>query len=136
MIPRRDAGFTLLEMIVVLAILGLSLVLIMARGPMHSARLDAEATARELAGSLRLARGQAIAQDRRVSVMLEANRYHVDGLATHMIPIDVALSGNAMIGFAPDGSSSGGAVVVQGPTSRIDITVDWLTGQIRLARVR
>lgn len=128
---RRQHGFTLLEMIVVLAILGLALGIVVARGPMHSARLDAEVTARDLTGALRLARGRAIAENRPVAVALAANFYRIDGSAAHRVPADVTLSGNAAIGFAPDGSSSGGTIAVQGPTEQLTIVVDWLTGRVR-----
>jgi general secretion pathway protein H len=129
---RCQRGFTLLEMIVVLVILGLALSLLITRGPMHSARLDAEVAARDLKGALRLARGRAISADRHVDVELSAKSYRVDGLAPHAVPADVTLVGNSAIGFAPDGSSSGGTIEVQGTTSRITVAVDWLTGRVRL----
>lgn len=132
--PRQN-GFTLLEMIVVLVILGLALGLVISRGPMHSARLDAEATARDLTSALRLARGRAIAENRPVAVALAANFYRIEGSAAHRVPTDITLAGNATIGFAPDGSSSGGTIAVQGPTSRLTIAVDWLTGRVRAAQV-
>ncbi len=133
---RRDHGFTLLEMIVVLNILGLAAGLIMTRGPMHSSRLDADAAAHELAASLRLARGRAIAQNRDVAVVLGANGYAVDGVPARWMPSDEVLSGTTQIRFAPDGSSSGGAITVQGPASQVSIAVDWLTGRVRLAGTR
>ena len=125
-------GFTLIEMIVVLVILGLMLGLVVARGPLHSQRLDIEAAARGLTGALRVARGQAMAQHRPVVVTVAANAYRVDGAPSHAVPTDVALSGDAAIRFAPDGSSSGGHIAVQGGTARVDIAVDWLTGRVRL----
>jgi len=133
---RRQSGFTLLEMIVVLVILGLMLTLVITRGPMHSARLDTEAAARELAGTLRLARGRAIAQNQPISVELAPHGYQVSGLAAHTIPGDVAITGNPEIRFAPDGSSSGGTVVVQSATSRMVIVVNWLTGGVEMAQAQ
>jgi general secretion pathway protein H len=132
----RQSGFTLLEMIIVLVILGLMLALVAKRGPMHSARLDTEAAAREVAGALRLARGRAIAHDQPVSVVLTPHTYQIDGLAQRSVASDVALSGNAMIRFSPDGSSSGGTVFVQTPTSRTTIVVSWLTGSVEVAPTR
>ncbi len=129
----RDSGFTLLEMIIVLVILGLMLALVVTRGPMHSARLDTEAAVRELAGALRLARGRAIAHDQSVAVVLTPHSYQVDGLPGHAVPTEVALAGSALIRFSPDGSSSGGTVFVQTPTSRTTIVVSWLTGSVEVA---
>lgn len=129
----HEGGFTLLEMVIVLVILGLMLALVVTRGPMHSARLDTEAAVRELAGALRLARGRAIAHDQTVSVALTSHTYQIDGLPLHTVPTDVALAGNALIRFSPDGSSSGGTVLVQTPTSRTSIVVSWLTGGVEIA---
>ncbi len=126
----RASGFTLIEMIVVLVILGLMIGLVVARGPLHSQRLDLEAAARGLAGALRVARGQALAQHRPVVVTVAANAYRVGGAPAHAVPTDVALSGDAAIRFAPDGSSSGGHIAVQAGTTRVGIAVDWLTGRV------
>ena len=131
----RD-GFTLLEIVIVLAILGLMLGLVVARGPMHSPRLDAESVAREFVGSLRLARSRAIAENRLVTVTQSEGGYQVDGLAEHSVPRNVVLTGNAVIRFAPDGSSSGGQIAVQTTTSSIAIVVDWLTGNARIVQAR
>jgi general secretion pathway protein H len=130
---NRQRGFTLLEMIIVLVILGLMLGLVVTRGPLHSARLDGEATARDLAGTLRLARGRAISRDQSVSVILTPSTYQIEGLPQRAIPRDVALAGNAVIRFSPDGSSSGGTVFVQTPTARTAIVVSWLTGSVNVA---
>jgi general secretion pathway protein H len=136
MTRRRQDGFTLIEMIVVLAILGLVLGIVITRGPMHSARLDAEVTARELTSALRLARGRAIAENRPVAIALATTSYRVDGSAAHQVPADIALAGNAAINFAPDGSSSGGTIIVNGPNSRLGIAVDWLTGRVRAQQIQ
>jgi general secretion pathway protein H len=113
-------------------ILVLMIGLVVARGPLHSQRLDIEATARGLAGALRVARGQALAQHRPVVVTVTANGYRVDGEPSHAVPADVALSGDAAIRYAPDGSSSGGHITVQGGTGRVGVAVDWLTGRVSL----
>ncbi|HEY4174844.1 MAG TPA: GspH/FimT family pseudopilin, partial [Rhodopila sp.] len=69
--PNRQSGFTLIEMVVVLVVLGLALGLVIARGPMHSATLDARTAARQLAQALRLARSRAIMSDRPVLVRVD-----------------------------------------------------------------
>jgi len=127
---QHQHGFSLLEMIVVLVILGLAMGLVLARGPLHSPRLDAQVAARDLASALRVARGRAIAEDRPVAVALAGRVYQIEGSAARSVPSDVTLTGNEAIRFAPDGSSSGGVIVVQAAASRVAVLVDWLTGRV------
>src|ERR1700761_291362 len=65
----HQEGFTLIEMIVVIVIMGLVAALVLVRQPWHSAGLNTEATVRALTEALRVARSRAIAQDRDVSVI-------------------------------------------------------------------
>ena len=136
MIQRAQRGFTLLEMIIVLVILGLVLAIVAARGPMHSPRLDAEVAGRDLAGGLRLARARAIAVNRPISVAIAAGRFQIEGMTPQALPANVALTGAPEIRFAPDGSSSGGSITVQAADVRIMISVNWLTGQVRATEMQ
>ena len=61
---RTTAGFTLIEVLVVLVILGLTIALIVSRGPARSTGFDLRATAGSVAQQLRLTRSEAIATDR------------------------------------------------------------------------
>lgn len=138
MISRTEpsqAGFTLLEMLVVLVVLGLAAGLVLGRGPARSARLDLRAQSQQIAQSLRSARGQAIASNRRVTFVLDgAGRFAVDGGTVRTIPAPMQASLQpAAIVFAPDGSTSGGRItLVEGP-SRMIVGVDWLTGRVSVS---
>ena len=46
---RRQAGFTLLEMIIVIAVLGMALGLVVTRGPMRSQTMEMQATVNQVA---------------------------------------------------------------------------------------
>jgi general secretion pathway protein H len=129
---RSALGFTLIEIIVVLVILGLILGIVVARGPLHSRRLDLDGAARQLAGALRLARSQAIAQNRTVSVLVAADAYRLDNQAAQALPVGVNLTGNSAIAFAPDGSSSGGVLELRSGDRQVDVGVEWLTGRVRV----
>ncbi|MBV9248246.1 MAG: prepilin-type N-terminal cleavage/methylation domain-containing protein [Acetobacteraceae bacterium] len=131
-VGSAQRGFTLIEMIVVLAVLGLMLMLVLTHGPAHSERLTLEAATREVAGTLRVARARAIAQNRIVAVRLAPNGFQMDGDTLRLMPPALLLSGPSFIAFQPDGSSSGGSVAVQGGGMRDAIVVDWLTGRIRV----
>jgi general secretion pathway protein H len=141
-----SAGFTLIEMIVVLAILGMTLVLITAYRSPRSQTLSTEGTASQLAADLRLARSQAIAGNRPVlvSVDLLGHQYRVGTGDIRLIPgelrVEILTIANerqservADIRFNPDGSSTGGRIVLADGHRSIDIGVDWLTGRVSIA---
>lgn len=143
-----EAGFTLLEMVVALAVLGLALALIVSRGPQRSAALEMRAVAGELVQALRLARGQAIMRDQAVdlTVDLAGHSYRIDGAPGHALPpaygLVVIAAGTAVSGdrlgairFAPDGSSSGGRIELSDGRRRMRIGIDWLTGRVTLAEI-
>jgi general secretion pathway protein H len=134
-VPARAAGFTLMEMLVVLVILGLMLGLVLTRGPMRSRRLDLDAAARTLADSLRLARAQAIARNQVVSVPVGPGAVWPAGIAAPRLPADIAVAGSGAIVFAPDGSSSGGTVTLATEGRRVQVEVNWLTGRVAVGSV-
>ena len=147
---RADGGFTLIEILVVLAVIGLMIGLVVARGPPHSDTLDMRAAVDGVAQSLRAARARAIATDRRVVVTFDpaAHSYGTDPAAPHLLPVPlgiaiVAASGAAGapmarpgIAFLPDGSSTGGQVAFSLGARRRQVSVDWLTGRVSVADVR
>jgi len=143
----RESGFTLIEILAVLTVLGLALILITARGPAHSPGVDQRAAAAGIADALRLARSQAIAANRPRQVLFDAETRLVltpDGAARH-IPDGLSLTlrqragpdvARLAIGFAPDGGSTGGAVEIAAGAARLRVTAAWLSGRISIADVR
>jgi general secretion pathway protein H len=122
MISRNnDSGFTLMEMLVVIAVMALILLLVTGYGPPRSHRLEAQAAAQQVAAAMRAARGRAIAQGQPVALILP-----------HLPPW-LAVSIQAPPGgivFAPDGSASGGQVRLDGDGQDFSVTTDWLTGRV------
>jgi general secretion pathway protein H len=140
---RRSGGFTLIEILVVLAVLGLALALIVSYGPPASGGLAMRHAAGELAGGLREARSLAIAGNRAVPVTLDlaTRRWQIDGQADKPFPdgIEIRLltiagersgSNQGTIRFWPDGSASGGRIELFGANRRMQIGVDWLSGRV------
>ena len=139
---QTDAGFSLIEVLVVLAILGLSASMVLGRGPPRSPSLEARAAATQVSQALRLARAQAISGGERVVFVLDvAGGYRVGtgpvkalprGLTLTMTAVAALTAGDNIggIDFLPDGSSSGGRVGVAGGATRAWVGVDWLTGRV------
>ena len=133
------AGFTLIEMIVVLAVLGLVLTIVLQRGPTRSPSLDLRAASRSLTDALRQARGRAIATDRPVLVTAGQARAALDRLGSrvtlelHSPPGEHA--GNGTLRFDPDGGATAALIRLSEGDADVDIGIDWFSGQIRQGAV-
>lgn len=142
-------GFTLIEVIVTLAILGAALALVTGYKPPWSSGLGLKGTAAELASGLRLARSEAIARNRPVAFDLDVigRRYRVGAGRERRLPADLSVElltiageqrgvGAGDIRFNPDGSSTGGRILLAFGQRRVAVGVDWLTGRVSIADVR
>jgi general secretion pathway protein H len=142
---RIQAGFTLIEMIVVLVVLGLVIGIVLARGPTRSPTIDLTAASRGLTDALRHARGQAILTGRPVRISsaqasealsrsASRNQAGQIGVALHSPPDDPRADG--VLRFDPDGSANGARIVLTEGQESISITIDWLTGRITQGPIR
>lgn len=142
-------GFTLLEMLVVVAILSFLLVLVVGYRPPWSKGLDIDATAAGLASQLRLVRSAAIAGNRAVALEFDLTRHRYSlGTATpRLLPPELSLqlltiagerqsAGIGGIRFNPDGSSTGGRILLNDGTRSVAVGIDWLTGNVSITDVR
>jgi general secretion pathway protein H len=132
----RQSGFTLIEMMVVLAVLALAAGLVLARGPMRSATLDLRAAARTMAADMRSTRAHAIDDDHALTFTLDPvhDDYGVKGGARHALPrgISSVAPGVGAVLFRADGSASGGRLALAEGDRTIEIQVDWLTGAVTI----
>ena len=142
----RQAGVTLLELLIVIALMGIvaALVVPMFGGPVSTSEL--RATARQLAAGLRLARSEAVSERRETFLVVDVagKRFKVDREAReHALPSKVDLklftaqndlvSENVgAIRFYPDGGSNGGRITVAAGARKFNVDIDWLTGRVAI----
>ena len=143
---RKSAGFTLLEIIIVLAIGAVIYTLILGVPMRGGSTADLKAAARTLASGLRQAQTTAMVtrQDATLTLDLEARQFLIPGdRAPRQLPegIDLKLftaqsevtsERQGAIRFYPDGSSTGGRITVSSGERKYLVDVDWLTGRVSI----
>ncbi len=140
------AGFTMIELIVVLAILALAMALVTSSAAPVSPATHARAAAREIAEALRAARAEALMTNRSIWFTLDTTHhlYRSGGQEPQSLPGDLSLAlltdRNDSVGqsvgrlrFDPDGGASGGRVTVAGGGRVWWVGVDWLSGRVSIA---
>lgn len=140
----REAGFTLIEMLVVLAILALTTTLAVPLLSGGSDGLRLQTASSELATAFRATRSAAITRNQETSLMIDVERRTFRSTAVSQRPfardIEARLtfasairSGSSDGGFLffPDGSSTGGDVTLSLRGKQTKLCVDWLTGEVR-----
>lgn len=145
----RQAGFTLLEMIVVIAILALALTLIVGYRPPWSGALGVRGAAGELASAFRLARSEAILRDDPISVVIDVANHHYrvgegperalpPSLKVELLTLSSERHANKVgeIRFNPDGSSTGGRVTLGNGSNTLAVGVDWLNSRVSIGDER
>ncbi len=141
--PAR-AGFTLIEMLVVLAILALVAGMSSQLTRPASPKLRVEAAARALCAAARATRVRAIATNQEVSLFIDVGRkkFYSPVVAETSLPsearINLSVAGGQRQGptggaitFFPTGGSTGGDVSIEFAGARATVGVNWLTGETR-----
>ena len=143
---RAQAGFTLLELMAVLALMTLVMGLALPSLVRSWEREKSRATLRELTAALRTARSKAVTRGRKVRLFLnlKTGRYRLEGSTregtlTGMSLTDAGLvwqnpeKSQGYIVFFGDGSSSGGKLALVDPTGRrYLLEVEPITGKVSL----
>jgi general secretion pathway protein H len=141
---NRRAGFTLLEVLVALAIGAIAYAVILGVPGRGTSAADLKAAARTLASGLRTAQTTAMAtrRDALLTLDLETHEFEVPGvLQPHKLPekldlklltaeSEVTSEKRGSIRFYPDGSSTGGRITVASGEAKYQVDVDWLTGRV------
>lgn len=148
---RPRAGFTLIEMVAVLTLIGLFATIMTFSLVRGLTGTKAMAASRDLAAAMRYTRGQAILkrEERALEVDTENKRYVApdrapvnfpEGMSIRLRTIRSELTGEnetaGRIRFFPDGSSTGGWVRMSTGSREWLVNVAWLTGEISLEEIR
>ena len=143
---QAERGFTLVEMLVVMAILALVLAVV---PPLFSSSLSSatlKAASRDLASGLRAARSEAITLNKEVLFHLDlaAHSFSIgDAKAAVSLPSEAEIvlftatseAQDDQVGairFFADGSSTGGGITLSAADQKYEILVDWLTGRVSI----
>lgn len=141
-------GFSLIELLVVMVLIGLTISLHPTVGSTLFSSLTAETAARRVASDLDMARSRALFENRETLLVIDTadRRYRaagedVDmagppGLAVSLTTASAERYSNDLGGirFYPDGSSSGGRITLDNDGEVYDIIVDWFDGRTRIAQ--
>jgi general secretion pathway protein H len=146
--PRLGcAGFTLLELIVVLAILATATAMAMPAVERSRRALPVRFVTLDMAALMASARSEAVRSNREqlFTINLTARKYGTSaGLRERSLPRALTVAyevpiteqpadGLATIRFRPDGSSSGGTITISAARQSAGLSVDWMTGAARIA---
>ena len=141
-----ERGFTLLEMVCVIALVAMIAVVLLPFVPRNTSRARLQAYALEAASLLKADRNAAIRRGADVSTLVDAPSRAIRSGATAQtlrIPEDVRFeallpqtcrqrAALSTISFFADGMSCGGAIALTRLDSSYEIRVNWLTGRIEI----
>ena len=139
----RCAGFTLVELLVVLAILAIACAAVAGVVHRRGPGLALRSAASEVAANFREARSLAIHTNSEtiVTINLDSRTVGAADGGEYAIPQDLGVTlrtatselkreGEGAIRFFPDGSSTGGRVTLFADERRYDVVVQWITGRV------
>lgn len=140
---KRTGGFTLLEMLAVILLIGIAAAAVSVSVSQGLASARVNAASGELAAALRATRAQAIVrgQEQVFDVDTRKNTYRGADQRDVRLPQGMRLSitsakedqpdtTTGRIRFFPDGSSTGGHITLQRERRRWQVNVSWLTGAV------
>ena len=141
---RAARGFTLVELLVVFAIMGLLVSIVPGSFDKLRDGTQYRDTLRSMLSDLRDARQRASAEGREIRFRLDLaqRRYGIDGVTPRAIPeslqVRATVAGKeltpdsvAAIRFLPQGGATGGSIdLVRAAGNGIRLRVDWLSGQV------
>ena len=143
---RGEAGFALIEILCVLAIIGMLAAIILPAFPRSTTRARLESLAVETAALLKSDRSAALRRHVQVATIVDAGARAIRSGATGRIlrlPSDVTVGAalasrcadreaGRSIDFFPSGMSCGGTIALARPGMGYEVRVNWLTGGVEI----
>ncbi|MBL8442772.1 MAG: GspH/FimT family pseudopilin [Zoogloeaceae bacterium] len=140
---RTSAGFTLIELVVALSIAAFAVALVPFAAEKFFAGSEYRSTVRDLITSMRSARMMAMKTGRETVFRLDtasgtfAVGSNVAGRVPNSIEVELRVAqgeidanGVGAIRFYPDGSSTGGSVILRREGGGLQLRVGWLLGRL------
>lgn len=140
--PCRDAGFTLLEMLVVLVIAGLLIGLVLTRGPLRSDTMTFSDGRLRVVSALQAARREAVLRGHDVLMQVDVQSHTVSVVDGPHVEVEPLVS-PVMLGsdsdhavevitehFSADGTAEGMPIILRYGRFRARITLSPMTGRI------
>ncbi len=145
---RGQSGYTLVEMLVVLVLLGLATAISLPYATTTGRAQKLDATASQLAALFRQAQTIAYVTNRNVEVsfMRDSRKWLVND-ASPQLQLEQSLTVTALTvagqvnekkisyRFFPTGGSSGGRVILQASENQVAVDLNWLTGAVTWKRL-
>ena len=144
---RRHSGYTLVELLAVLVLVAAIVALGAAAMSRNLPGQRLQHSARELAAQLRYTRAQALATGEPQLFTLDAKtrEWHAGEKRSGKLARDIAIvatgarneqqrAGVAAVRFFPEGAATGGRFVLSHDRAAWQVDVQWLTGEVSLAR--
>src|ERR1700758_4239809 len=120
-VEHSERGFTLLEMVGVIALVAMLAAVLLPFVPRNTSRARLQAYALQAASLLKADRNAAIRRGSDVSTLVDAPSRAIRSGATAQL-----------IRFPADGMSCGGAIALTRLDSSYEIRVNWLTGRVEI----
>lgn len=141
-----EAGFALIEILCVLAIIGMLAAIILPAVPRATSRAKLESYAIEIAALLKAERNSALRRQIQVATLIDAPQRAIrSGITGRVVrlPGDVTLdailasrcadrNAGRTIDFFPSGMSCGGTLALSRPGMGFEVRVNWLTGGVEI----
>ena len=140
---RAQRGFSLIELVAVLVLVGIALSLVSLAFTKSLDNAKVQAASRDLVAALRYTRGQAIVKNHQAALDLDMqnNTYQAPGRPLMKLPAEMHMTlltaeseqtskTSGRIRFFADGASTGGHVSIFAGQREWRVNVSWLTGQV------